>query len=139
MKTKVANILFAIQGLAAVVLFCAVKFFAPVCGKMLTLTTGKEVPMKCHWTSQATIAVVIILLVIAVMGILAKQDYKKFFVVTAVVGVVIFLLYTSLIGVCASPDMRCNTTALWAKIVSGVVIACSLAGLIGGKEGQIPN
>ena len=139
MKSKMNNILFAIQALAAVVLFCAVKFFAPVCSKMLTLTSGKEVNMKCHWTSQATIAVVIILLAVAVMGILAKQDYKKFFVVSAVVGVVIFLLYTSLIGVCASPDMSCNTTALWAKILSAVTIACSLVGLIGGKEGQIPN
>ena len=138
MKSKMNNILFALQALAAAVLFCVVKFFAPVCGKMLTLTTGKEVPMKCHWTSQATIAVVIILLVIAVMGILAKQDYKKFFVVTAVVGVVIFLLYTSLIGVCASPDMRCNTTALWAKILAAVVVGSSLVGLLGGKEGQIP-
>ena len=139
MKSKMNNILFAIQGLAAVVLFCAVKFFAPVCGKMLTLTTGKEVPMKCHWTSQASIALVIILLAVAVMGILAKQDYKKFFVVSAVVGVVIFLVYTSLIGVCASPDMRCNTTALWAKILSAVVIGSSLVGLLGGKEGQIPG
>lgn len=139
MKSKMNNILFAIQALAAVALLCAVKFFAPVCGKMLTLANGNEVPMKCHWTSQATLAVVIILLAAAVMGLIAKQDYKKFFVVTAVVGVVTFMLYTSIIGVCASPDMRCNTTALWAKILSAVVIGSSLVGLLGGKEGQIPG
>ena len=139
MKSKMNNILFAIQALAAAVLFCAVKYFAPVCAKVLTLETGKTVPMKCHWTAQATVAVVIILLAVALMGILAKQDYKKFFVLTAVVGVVLFLVYTSLIGVCASPDMACNTTALWAKIVSGIVLVCSLVGLLGGKEGQIPN
>ncbi len=139
MKSKMNNILFALQALAAAVLFCAVKFFAPVCGKMLTLTSGKEVPMKCHWTAQATIAVVIILLVVAVMGILAKQDYKKFYIVNAVIAVIIFMLYTSLMGVCASPDMLCNITAVWAKIVSAAVIVCSLIGLLGGKEGQIPN
>ena len=138
MKNTLNKILFAIQGLAALVLLGAVKIWAPVCGKMLTLQTGKEVPMKCHWTAQAAVAVAIILLAVAVMAFLAKQDQKKFFVVGAVIAVMIFLLFTSLMGVCASPDMRCNTTAVWAKIVAAVVLVCSGVGLLAGKEGQIP-
>ena len=139
MKNKLNSILLALQALAALVLVGAIKIWAPVCGKMLTLTTGKEVPMKCHWTAQAALAVAIILVAVAVVAFFAKQDQKKFFIVTAVIGVIIFMLFTSLMGVCASPDMRCNTTALWAKLVSAVVIGSSLVGLIGGKEGQIPN
>ena len=133
------TILFLIQALAAAVLLGAVKIWAPVCGKMLTLATGKEVPMKCHWTAQAALAVTIILLAVCILAFFAKQDYKKFYVINAVIGVIIFMLFTSLMGVCASPDMRCNTTALWAKIAAAVVIGSSLVGLIGGKEGQIPN
>ena len=139
MKNKLNTVLLALQALAALVLIGAIKIWAPVCGKMLTLTTGKEVPMKCHWTAQAAIAVAIILVAVAVVAFFAKQDQKKFLIVNAVVGVIIFMLFTSLMGVCASPDMRCNTTALWAKLVSAVVVCCSLVGLVGGKEGQIPN
>lgn len=139
MKITMNKIICVVQALAALLLMGAIKIWAPVCGKMLTLTSGKEVPMKCFWTSKAAIAVTIILLAIAVVAFFAKSDAKKFFVVSAVIGVVIFLLFSSLMGVCASPDMRCNTTALWAKIVAAVVIGSSLVGLVGGKEGQIPN
>lgn len=133
------KIICAVQALSALVLLGAIKIWAPVCGKMLTLTSGKEVPMKCFWTSKAAVAVAIILLAVAVLAFFAKSDGKKFFVVSAVVGVVLFLVFGSLMGVCASPEMRCNVTALWGRIVAGVVIASSLAGLIGGKDGQVPN
>lgn len=139
MKNKMNTILLAIQVLAAVVLLGAVKIWAPVCGKMLTLESGKEVHMKCFYTGQAVMAVAIILLAAAVVAFFAKQDQKKFFIVNAVAALIIFLLFTGIIGVCANPDMRCNITAVWGKIAAAVVVASSLVGLIGGKEGQIPN
>ena len=45
MKTKMNKILIALQAIAAVLLIGAIKIWAPVCGKMLELTTGKTVPM----------------------------------------------------------------------------------------------
>ena len=139
MKTKLMNILIAVQAVAGLVMIGAVKIWAPVCGKMLELVSGKEVPMKCAWTSKAGIAIAIILIAVAVVAFFAKQDQKKFFLVSAVIGVVLFLVFTSLMGVCASPDMRCNVTAVWAKIVAAVVVGSSIVGLIGGKEGQLPG
>ena len=139
MKTKLTNILIAVQAVAGLVMIGAVKIWAPVCGKMLELVSGKEVPMKCHWAGQAAIVVGILITVTAVMGLLAKQDYKKFALVNAVAAVLLFMVFTSLIGVCASEEMRCQITAVWGKGIAAVTLATSLALLLGGKEGQIPD
>jgi len=139
MKTTMNKIMIALQALAALCVIGAVKFWAPVCGKMLELANGNQVPMKCHWAGQAAIAVAVIILVAAVMALLAKKEYKGLMVVTAVAGVILFLVFTSLIGVCASSDMRCQTTKIWGIGAAAVVFATSLINLLSGKEGQVPG
>ena len=139
MKTKMNNILILIQAVAAAVMVGAVKIWAPVCGKMLELVSGKEVPMKCHWAGQAAIAICVIILAAAVMALLAKKEYKGLMVVNAVAAVVLFLIFTSLIGVCASQEMRCQATKVWGIGVAAVVFGASLINLISGKEGQVPG
>ena len=139
MKTKMNNILILMQAVAAAVMIGALKIWAPVCGKMLELVSGKEVPMKCHWAGQAAVAIAVIILVAAVMALLAKKEYKGLMVVTAVAAVMLFLVFTSLIGVCASEEMRCQITAVWGKGIAAVTLATSLALLLGGKDGQIPD
>lgn len=139
MKTKINNILIIIQALAALCVMGAIKIWAPVCGKMLELTSGKQVPMKCHWAGQAAMAVCIIILAAALVALLTKKDYKGLMIVTAVAGVVLFMVFTNLIGVCASAEMRCQTTKLWGMAGAAVVFATSLINLISGKEGQVPG
>ena len=139
MKTKMNNILILIQAVAAALMIGAIKLWAPVCGKMLELVSGKEVPMKCHWAGQAAIAISVIMIVAAVMALLAKKEYKGLMVVNAVAAVVLFLVFTSLIGVCASEDMRCQVTKVWGLGVAAVVFGTSLINLISGKEGQVPG
>ena len=140
MKTKMTNVLIALQAVAAAVMVGAVKIWAPVCGKMLELVSGKEVPMKCHWAGQAAIVVSALIVVTAVMALLAKKDYKKFAVINAVAAVLLFMVFTnSIIGVCASAEMRCQITALWGKGIAAVILLSSVMQLIGGKEGQIPD
>ena len=139
MKTTLNKIMIALQILAAAALLGAVKIWAPVCGKMLELVSGKEVPMKCHWAGQAAIAVSIIILVSAVMAFLAKKEYKGLMVVNAVAAVVLFLVFTSLIGVCASAEMRCQATKAWGIGAAVVTVAASLINLLSGKEGQVPG
>lgn len=95
--------------------------------------------MKCFYAGQAAIAIAVILLALAVVSFLAKKDLKKIQIVTAVTGVLLFLVFGSLIGVCASTEMRCQTTALWGRIISVVTIVTALVNLFSGKEGQIPN
>jgi len=139
MKTTMNKVMIALQALAAAALLGAVKIWAPVCGKMLELVSGKEVPMKCHWAGQAAIAVSIIILVTAVMALLAKKEYKGFMIVNAVAAAMLFLIFTSLIGVCASAEMRCQATKLWGIGAAAVVFATALINLISGKEGQVPG
>ncbi len=139
MKSKLSNVLIAVQALAAACMIGAVKVWAPVCGKLLQLVSGKEVPMKCFYSGQAAIGIAIIMLVIAVLALVSKKNYKPLMIANAAAAVVLFLIFTSLIGVCASQTMRCQTTALWGKGVAAVVFAASLIELIMGKEGQIPD
>ena len=139
MKTTMNKVMIALQAIAAACVLGAVKLWAPVCGKMLELANGNQVPMKCHWAGQAAIAVAVIILVAAAMALLAKKEYKGLMVVTAVAGVILFLVFTSLIGVCASSDMRCQTTKIWGIGAAAVVFATSLINLLSGKEGQVPG
>ena len=139
MKTKLSNIFIAIQALAAVVMVAALKIWAPVCGKMLETTAGKQVPMKCHWAGQAAIAVCIIILAVAIVALLEKKNYKGLMIVNAVAGVVLFLVFTKLIGVCASEEMRCQITRLWGMGCAAVVCVTSIINLLSGKDGQIPD
>ena len=139
MKTTFNKIMIALQAVAALCLMGAIKIWAPVCGKMLELVSGKQVPMKCHWAGQAAIAICIIILAVAVMAFLAKKEYKGLMVVNAVAAVVLFMVFTSLIGVCASEEMRCQITKLWGMGSAAVVFATSLINLLSGKEGQVPG
>ena len=139
MKTTMNKVMIVLQALAAAALLGAIKIWAPVCGKMLELANGNQVPMKCHWAGQAAIAVSIIILATAIMALLAKKEYKGLMVVNAVTAAVLFLVFTSLIGVCASETMRCQITKIWGIGAAAVVFATSLINLLSGKEGQVPG
>ena len=140
MKTKMNKILIALQALAAALLIGAIKIWAPVCGKMLELTTGKQVPMKCHWAGQAGLAIAIVILAAAIMALLAKKEYKGLMVITAVCAVLLFMVFaTDFIGVCASETMRCQVTKVWGIGAAIVTFAASLINLLSGKEGQVPG
>jgi len=139
MKTTMNKILIVMQALAAAVLLGAIKIWAPVCGKLLDLANGNQVPMKCHWAGQAAIAICVIILAAAIMALLARKEYKGLMVVNAVAAVVLFLVFTSLIGVCASETMRCQVTKVWGIGDAAVVFGTSLINLLSGKEGQVPN
>ena len=139
MKTTMNKIMIVIQAVSALCVIGALKLWAPVCGKMLELANGNQVPMKCHWAGQAAIAICVIILVAAVAALLVKKDYKGLMIVTAVAGVMLFLVFTNLIGVCANEEMRCNITKIWGMGAAGIVITTSIINLISGKEGQIPG
>ena len=140
MKTTMNKIMIALQALAAVLLIGAIKIWAPVCGKMLELVSGKQVPMKCHWAGQAGMAVAAIILIAAAMALLAKKEYKGFMVITAVCGALLFMIFaTSFIGVCASADMSCQVTKIWGMGAAAVTFVTSLINLLSGKEGQVPG
>lgn len=101
-------------------------------GRQLTLENGKTVPMKCHWTGRAEVALASPLFLTG--SLLAinkrKETLRNLSVVGAVLGVFVILLPTALIGVCANPDMVCNAVMKPSLIFMGsLVVALSLVGV----------
>ncbi|MBN1135047.1 MAG: DUF4418 family protein [Anaerolineae bacterium] len=101
-------------------------------GKMLTLESGKQVSMKCHWTARAEIAVGVPLLVVGLLIPFSKrkESIRNLGIVGAVLGVMTILLPGILIGVCSNDDMICNSLMDPVLVLAGVlVIAASLAAI----------
>lgn len=102
-------------------------------GRHLTLANGREVPMKCHWTGQAEVALAAPLVVTA--GLLATSERKETVrtasIVAAVLGLFVIALPTLLIGVCSNPEMICNAIMKPSLILmGGMVTALSLYGVL---------
>jgi len=98
-------------------------------GRALTLANGKTVPMKCHWTAQAALAMGVPLLGLGtVTGVSRRKESRRIIGALGVLlGAVVILLPTYLIGVCASADMLCNSVLKPTLILSGtLIIAISL-------------
>ena len=102
-------------------------------GKALVLQNGKTVPMKCHWTAIAEIAMAVPLFGLgAVMSVSKRKESRRILAGLGIVlGIFVILLPTALIGVCASAEMLCNSVMKPTLILSGIlIIAISLAVLI---------
>jgi len=101
-------------------------------GKAITLANGKTIPMKCHWTGRAALAMAFPLAAVGLLMVVSrrKETQRALSVVAAVSGIMVILLPTYLIGVCASPDMSCNMIEKGALILAGVLaLAVGLVGL----------
>ncbi len=102
-------------------------------GKVLTLQNGSTVPMKCHWTAQAEIAVAVPLLAVGAMLTASRrrESTRNLSVVGIVLGAFVLALPTGLIGVCPTPTMTCHTVMSPSLLVLGsAVIVGSLASLV---------
>ena len=101
-------------------------------GKMLTLQSGKQVSMKCHWTARAEIAVGVPLLAVGLLMLASKrkESIRNLGIVGALLGLMAVLLPGVLIGVCGNDDMICNSLMDPALVLMGiVVIVASLAAI----------
>jgi hypothetical protein len=102
-------------------------------GKALTLENGRQVPMKCYWTAQASLAVAVPLLVVGLLIAFSRQKetLRALTLVGAILGTMVILLPTRLIGVCQHPGASCNLVMKPALIFAGsLVIGVSLVGLV---------
>ena len=79
-------------------------------GKAIQLPNGGTVPMKCHWTALAEIAVAVPLLVSGIFLFFSRQreSRRNAALMSSVLGFLVMLLPALLIGVCAKPDMVCH-------------------------------
>jgi hypothetical protein len=102
-------------------------------GKAIALPNGNTIPMKCHWTRQAEVAVAIPLGLVGILAMTSKrrETHRVLSGMGISVGLLAVLLPTYLIGVCASPEMICNMVMRPTLILAGTLTtAAGLAGLI---------
>jgi hypothetical protein len=102
-------------------------------GRSLTLSDGKQVPMKCHWTGRGELVLAIPLLAVGVLMWFGrrKETQMALGILGIILGVLVILLPTLLIGVCMSADMLCNSVMKPALILMGsLVVVISLASTI---------
>jgi len=107
-------------------------------GKMLTLESGKQVSMKCHWTARAEIAVGVPLLIVGLLMLAGKrkESIRNLGIVGAVLGLMAVLLPGVLIGVCSNDDMICNSLMDPALILMGVLVIVASGAAIWLSRGQ---
>jgi len=107
-------------------------------GKMLTLESGKQVSMKCHWTARAELAVGIPLLAVGLLMLVSrrKESIRNLGIVGVVLGVMTILLPAVLIGVCSNDDMICNSLMDPALILLGALAIVASGAAVWLARGQ---
>ena len=93
-------------------------------GKAIELPNGKSVPMKCHWTARAEIAVSVPLLLCGLFMLLSgrKETGRQQALMAIALGLIVVLLPTMLIGVCAKADMVCHALMKPMLTLAGIVV-----------------
>jgi hypothetical protein len=107
-------------------------------GKAIELPSGKSVPMKCHWTARAEIALGVPLLLCGAAMLLSgrKELWRQQAVMTMVLGLFVILLPTALIGVCAKADMVCHALMKPVLTLTGIVVVAlgAVCFLLAGRQ-----
>ena len=92
---------------------------------------GKQLPMVCHWSARAEMAVGI---PVALIGIM--MSFKRFSsgflglsILGGGLGALAILLPTHIIGTCPGPTMTCNTVM---KPITTVLGSLTIVGSLGG-------
>lgn len=102
-------------------------------GSSLTLANGRQIPMRCHWTARAEVAVAAPLLVTGLMLAFSKrrETQRMLSGLGVLSGILVILLPTVLVGVCANPEMLCNAIMKPTLILTGsLVTGISMFGLV---------
>jgi hypothetical protein len=102
-------------------------------GQALTTSTGKTIPMKCHWTGIAEIGVAIPLLGVGLMMALSrrKESVRNLSIIGIILGGLAVAFPSGLIGYCQTPTMICHTVMGPALIVLGsLAVIISLGALL---------
>ncbi|MCL7454305.1 MAG: DUF4418 family protein [Anaerolineae bacterium] len=102
-------------------------------GGAIELPGGATIPMRCHWTRQAEVAVAIPLGVVGMAMVASRRRHTQrvLSIVTMSLGLAAVLLPTYLIGVCASEEMICVMVMKPTLILAGILtMAVGLVGLV---------
>ncbi|AGA67720.1 hypothetical protein Desdi_0160 [Desulfitobacterium dichloroeliminans LMG P-21439] len=107
----------------------------PVCQRLLELTSGKMVHMRCHYTGQAEIFLGILITLVSLIYFFNKSlpAQKSLGGVLVLLGIAVIILPTNLgIGVCMNP-MECHTTAKLLYVLGGLSVVDGLVAIFQDK------
>lgn len=110
-------------------------------GQSVTTASGKQIPMKCHWTGIAEIGMAVPLAVVGGMMTLnqrRKDNLRNLAVIGVVLGALAISFPAGLIGVCPTPTMICHTTMSPVLITLGsLTIVGSLGALVSTRKMKV--
>lgn len=135
-KKNSCTILAALEAVNAIFFILAVSKIAPVCTKMLELSSGKETHMKCYYTGIVLFFFALLFLINAISHFLSRQQ-----VASGIMGIALavftFLALNSTvgIGVCMNAEMACNLTSSFAKVCGAIqLLLGAISIFVGMKE-----
>ena len=102
-------------------------------GGAIELPSGATIPMRCHWTRQAEVAVAMPLGVVGIaMAVTRRRHARRVLsIVTMSLGLAAILVPTYLIGVCASEEMICAMVMKPTLLLAGILtMAVGVVGLV---------
>ena len=110
-------------------------------GRAIELPNGKSLPMMCHWTRQAEVAVALPLLVVGMLMLLTRRrgTLRILAAVALVLGISAILVPAYLIGTCASAEMICNLLMKPILLFSGIVIVATSVIALVYLRGEDPD
>lgn len=107
-------------------------------GRNLTTNTGAIIPMKCHWTAMAEVALAIGLGAVGLLMLRSRsaESKRNLNSMGFVMGALVALVPTYLIGVCANNSMVCNSLMKPTLVMSGfLIMAVSAVSIINTIRG----
>ena len=135
-KKNNSLIIGGIMSVVGLALILVVKVIAPVCAGTVETAAGKQVPMRCHYTSAALLILGLLLLVNGILC-MVKKDKVVCGIMAIAISVFVFLVVGSALGmgICANPEMACNVTVPFAKVCGGLgIIIGAISTYLGMKE-----
>ena len=101
-------------------------------GKSLTTSTGKAIPMKCHWTGIAELGAAVPLFAVGAMMTFSRrrENLRNLGILGVVLGAAAISFPAGLIGVCQTPTMLCHTVMRPVLITLGSLAVVGSLGVL---------
>ena len=118
----------------AVLLAGALFVWASPCSGLLELTTGKTVPMRCHWLQPVGACIAVLWIGMAIDILRTKHIPVLAIILTGAMIFSMTINSTFGIGVCANKTMVCQSSALWLKIIGVIAALTGVYGFIDSSK-----